>query len=187
MEDTGLSEEEAEKIAIAIDDFTCSGYIEIRAAQEAGKTSGTDAEHGKLLEKYIEKAPKWDGGEIYRLVELEEDDLYELLDAYEEEEPIHQYGTSSWTSSKKSIRKFVYSSEINGIYDDLDEKPIHVVFHARGTKQGTSVRHLSGIPDENEVIISKNARWKVTDAPYQMEERLFGETATIIYVECEEV
>lgn len=187
MEDTGLSEEESKKIAGAIDDFTGSGFSDIRSAQQAGKTSGVSAESGKLIEEYIKNAPKWDGGDLYRFIVLNEEDIYDLIAAYDEDSEIEQFGTSSWTSSKDTAKGFVYATGNSDMFDDFDEKPYYVVFHTSGTKQGTSVRCFSATPYENEVIISKDARWKLTGYPYEWEETFCGEKIKICYVECEEV
>ena len=118
---------------------------------QQGKTSDSYAQYAsKHLEKYIEKAPKWQG-EAFRGISIPASQLssYKVGDFI----TANNGASSSWTSrldgaieySGSRIHKADYKRVVLGTY-----KP----------KRGVSVNFLSPI-DEKEIVMSKNARFKI--------------------------
>lgn len=108
------------------------------------------AKQEQALEQYIEKAPKWNGGETFRGVKLSNEDL----EKYTIDSEHDMLGTSSWSSSEDVAKEFAGQGKLMGINS--------VVFHSNTQKNGTSVRHLSPLEYEDEVLVSKKSKYKVT-------------------------
>lgn len=154
----GVSEQEAKDMIKEVSGYTDGAATDMRIWQQGGKQwdmQELTPKEAKLMseqvEKYIEKAPKWKGGEIYRGIGISEDEAHKLLDDIAfSMKPLDMKGTSSWTSDKSIADDF---SEWNGA-------DVAVIFKAPGTKKGTSIDHISDF-SQSEVLVSKDARWDV--------------------------
>ena len=189
--DTGFDEETSGKIERAIYRFTNHNYDEIRVAQggtsyPARKEFMTDSEMAKwkeagdYIEKYIEKAPKFEG-EIYRGIRGES--VIDIMDKIKPNDIIDMKGTSSWSSEKK-----VAETRENG----------GITFYCKDVIKSTGVDHLSSMQGEKEVFVSKEARFRVKNigSDFVPKEKEFGWDAkqghfttnkTSLYVELEEI
>lgn len=158
MKELGCSEQEAKDMIKEVSGFTDGYATDMRTWQQGGKqwdmqdmTPKEAQRMSEQVERFIDKSPKWDGGEIYRGIGVSEDDANKILDDIAfSMKPFDMKGTSSWTSDKAIADDF---SEWNGA-------DVAIVFKAPGTKQGTSIDHISDF-SQSEVLVSKNARWDV--------------------------
>ena len=154
----GVSKEKAEEYDLAVAQYGGFSFGKIRKASYvggaefdeemfAGKMVTSANKIAKNLEEFIEKSPKWDG-DIYRGINLPRWTLSE----FKQGDIIDMQGISSWSSNAEVASRFAKKG--------LDEK---VIFHSKGTKQGTSIRHLARYTEEDEVMISAKAKWSITN------------------------
>ena len=162
-EATGCSNQKAIKIADAIENFSGIGYLNIRAVQTGEKKAGSYNyakfnHEGEMLESYIKDSPKWDGsGTLYRGIKVDKKTAADIIKKAQAGEPIDQKGTASWSSERSTAEGFAHW----GLKDSTKE---HIVFvMSGGTMKGTSIKHLSQISSENEVLVSKTQRSKATN------------------------
>lgn len=169
----GVDKETANRYVSAIDAYADERYSDIRAYQRGEKVNDQQEIAGiaEDIEEYIKKAPRWNGGETYRGIGLSDDDLskYTLGSVHD------MGGVSSWSSKEEIARQFAdhYHGEEVGI-DNA------VILHSKTQNKGTAIRHLSKYPGEkgeNEVIASKESRYKVID------KKMDGDGRTHIYME----
>ena len=156
----GVSEQEAKDMIKEVSGYTEGYATDMRSWQQYGDGYVLDTISPKeaktmseQVEKFIEKAPKWDGGEIYRGIGISEDEAHRMLDDIAfSMKPFDMKGTSSWTSDKSIADDF---SEWNGA-------DVAVIFKAPGTKKGTSIDHISEF-SQSEVLVSKDDGYLVIE------------------------
>ena len=141
----GVSEQEAFDYNAAVNDYTSISYEKIRRYQRGEQIEPwaleATAKRAELIEGYIERAPKWNGGKTYRGIGAESlPGIGDIID---------MGGTSSW------------SSRLDSALDYADYASKKIVFVSPSQSKGTSTKHLSYYPNENEVTVSKNAKYKV--------------------------
>lgn len=159
-----ITTKQAQDMYDAIYTYSGSKYKDIRAAQTGENKSAADIKMGKQIDAFIEKSPKWDGGEVYRGMSLNDGQKTLKKGA-----TIDMQGTSSW-SSKKEIANNYVRGDGNGY-----------IFVLPKTKQGTSVEHLSNFPGENEVLISSKATFQINDI--KTEKKRGKKPVTYVYLE----
>lgn len=152
QQDTGISEQEAKEVVAAINDYTLEGYTNIRAAQASGE-SGQYLDEAEAIERYIDAAPKFGEGDLYRGMSVPSD----FAQSFHVGDVIDNGGAlSSWTSNENVADNFAVSEAWGG-------KGAVLVIEG-GTQRGTSIKHLSANGrDEDEVLIPSSARYEVTD------------------------
>lgn len=152
--DLGISVEEATKYTDSILEFSDTEYRNIRHYQQGKVPDVVDGKNVKILsehiEEYIQKAPRWNGGETFRGVSLSDESLRALMPGYE----FDMEGSSSWTSVQTIAKEFVEKRV-------TPERPNPVVYHCKTQSKGTSIRHISVYEEENEVLCSKESKYKV--------------------------
>jgi len=137
----GADEKEAREMVNAINDFSKDDYKKIRQAQDENLQNEYRAK-ADLIEKYIDLAPNWEGGALYRGIPNNPN--------YAVGEVVDMKGVSSWSSLRSVADKF---SRMDGF-----------VFKVESAKKGTSINHLSlYMNQENEVICSALNQYKVTN------------------------
>lgn len=154
----GVSQQEAKDMIKEVSGYTDGYATDMRIWQQGGKQwdmqelTPKDAQRmSEQIEKFIDKSPKWDGGEIYRGIGVDEDTAHRMLDDIAfSGKPFDMKGTSSWSSDKSVADDF---ANWNGA-------DVTIVFKAPGTKKGTSIDHISDF-SQSEVLVSKDARWDV--------------------------
>lgn len=151
MQDTGMSDDDARAVVSAINDYTVDGYVEIRKAQADGY--GEKLEEAEVIERYIDAAPKYGEGDLYRGMVVQPD----YLESLSVGDVIDNGGAlSSWSSNEYVADNF---TSTQGPW----EKGVVMVIEG-GTQRGTSIKHLSANGrDEDEVIIPSSARYEITD------------------------
>lgn len=163
------------EIATAIKSYTGPNYSKIRQAQMgvlrdvSARVKDATIKDGDALEDFIRVSPKWNGGTAYRGMILETPDFDDLMRKIAEGAELDMQGTSSWTSSLKIAQSFArgYGSNVHD-----------VVIVNKGRLRGTSIRDISKVTSEEEILVSKHARFRVTGSK-QVEKTT--------YIEVEEV
>lgn len=150
--DTGMSEEDAQEVVSAINDYTIEGYQRIREAQVSGWPEDA-ADQAAAIEKYIDAAPKYGDGDLYRGMVVPDD----FAGSIQVGDVIDNGGAlSSWSSNENVADNFTSAGP-------WGEKGAVLVIEG-GTKRGTSIKHLSANGrDEDEVLIPASAQYEVTD------------------------
>ena len=144
---TGASQGEAREMNAAVRAFSSAYYEEIRAYQQTGVGESNIAKYAADVDKFIERAPKWNGGVTYRGIRLKPNEIA----AINVGDTIGQNGTSSWSTKVSTAESF---SGFGGAQA--------VIFVNEGIQRhGTSIKFTSLFAGENEVTASSKARWTV--------------------------
>lgn len=166
----GSTVQEAKDMFDAVQDFAASAYSGIRRAQRGEKASDIpelqkkyDSE-AKRIEGYIERAPKWGGGVTYRGMSLPSSVVKGLTVGGTFDVNL---GTASWSTQESTARSFSKSGSGSR----------HVVFVSQTQSKGTSIKHISYFAKENEVLVSKNAKYTITNISTKS-----GSPYTYVYV-----
>lgn len=99
------------------------------------------------VEEFIKKAPHWGGGDTYRGMNVP-NSVVENIKVGKEFD-INNGGSASWSTNSNKARNFS-----NG-----DETP--VIFRCPTQSKGTSIKPYSEFKTEDEVLVSKEARYVV--------------------------
>ena len=163
---TGLSESEAKSSIKAIEDYSTikgysiSNYASIRDVQQGKfKVDGRDLTKPeiskikssiKAIDQYVKKMPAFDGV-IHRGISFESKEeqssfLSKISKGYSLD------AMSSFSSSKATAKGFAESSSFG------------ILFVVKN-KSGASIRNLSEIKAEDEVLVPKGVKYKIADKP----------------------
>lgn len=149
----GVSPQIAKSAVPIIGNWSGSYYRPVREAQIAkneGKNfNQTHFEHGEVLEKFIAQAPKWNGGEVARGVHGQyAKDMYQHFKANQGSR--WSEGTTSSYSSREGVAKSFAG-------------PTGLIYHLKATQtpHATTIRHISGIGTEHEVLMSKHSEFTI--------------------------
>ena len=107
----------------------------------------------KVLEKFIADSPKWGGPPTYRGFYTSPERFERLITAMASGKELNLNGPSSWSTSKIAAEKFAKSKV------GLDGHS--VVLECKGPNRGTSIKALSNFQSEEEVLVSRQARYKI--------------------------
>jgi hypothetical protein len=151
----GVSLEKASNLDAAVKAYTGPLYDEILEAQV---NPNPQTKREKLLkaisnglEEYVERAPAWNGGTTYRGFTIKDRALF---DNYSVGDVIDNRGRlSSWSSNVDIAKQFANFSS---------NTQMSVIFVSKTQSMGTSIRHISRCWTEDEVLVSKNASFKIT-------------------------
>lgn len=157
----GVSREQARDYAEAVFQWSIDKYSVIRAHQQNPNENIEGKRQAELIEDYITKSPKWGGDTTYRGINNVSPETFEKLTTIGTQ--IDMNGTSSWSTNEATSWEFASEG---------------IVFVSKTQSLGTSIRHLARGRQENEVIVSKNAKYKVVNT---------GEFAGKTYVYLEEI
>lgn len=161
MEQTGCTIDEARVMRDAVNHFTFQWDYEIRHYQTGAKFTSHHnhsmqdiARDAKACDKYIDMAPKWNGGRTYRGIAVDDATMQKFKDAMTNGDEIDMLGTSSWSTDEDTSAEFAKSNA------GMDDKKL--IFYTDNPQYGTSITHLSHFNEkENEVLCSSKARWKI--------------------------
>ena len=162
QESTGVSYEEAELQYGSIARYGGMDYTRIRRAGYQGGSFaeettfiGTkDVTYGQMadyIEDFIDNSPKWES-EIYRGINLPKHELEQLKVGG----VINMQGVSSWTSNFEIAESYSFKN----IKKTGNQK---IILHSSGTKQGTSIKHLAHYDFEDEILVSRKAKWSISN------------------------
>lgn len=143
--EVGINVNEADARFNAIERYTGDNYSAIRKSQK----NGEDSEDAQKIEAYLATAQKYDG-RIYRGVQLNSvDDFYSR---YGKDGSIFKESSmNSWTSNTSIANDFAHTN---------DDRPVAVLFGVQN-KSGSSIRNISEEFSEEEVLVPKNAQYRI--------------------------
>ena len=154
----GISPDESMDVAQAIDRYTGPWYKDVRAYNQGSDLSRLDKDDKAIvvktsndLEKFIDAAPKWSGGPTYRGMTISNEAFDKFVMSAANGNIVHMGGTSSWSTD----------DYVAHLYSD-QRGDHHVVFVCNGPQRGTSIRDISAHRGEDEVLVSRHARYKIT-------------------------
>ena len=160
MKQLGIDERTARRYNDAVRSYSGNYYTEIRNYQKGRPQNASQADLdrykqlGEDLEQFIAQSPKWGGGTTYRGFHTSPERYEKLLADMASGKELDMGGTSSWSTNRSKAEQF--SSSGAGIDDWL------VVLECKGPNRGTSIRALSNYTEEDEVLVSRQARYKIT-------------------------
>lgn len=150
---TGVDRDTAEEMYDATTSFTDGFYKQIRTAGFKGSppASAYEKQQADLVDKMIEKAPKFDG-EVFRGIGTDPATAKQIIQKAKDGHLINQMGAASFSTDEKIAYNFAQGESEGAM----------IIFVTKGVQNGTSVRALSKYTNENEVLMSSQARWKPT-------------------------
>ena len=162
QKELGCTSSEATEYYGAIDRWSRSGYSAVRQYQQ-GKLSPENrldynevAQRAQAIEDYIENAPQWKGDPIYRGGWKPPEEgamlMQEIRDKIKSGGTMTMKGTASWSSDKGTSNKFMG--------DPIDEYSF--LYETKGNVKATSIKHMSAMASENEVLMSKTQEFTPT-------------------------
>jgi len=159
---------ECEMQVRAVCNFTYGWDYEIRQIQcgntsvvsRRGHTLKEMQERAESLERYIECAPKWNGGTTYRGMSLSNKELENIIEEFKNGEG-NMLGSASWSEEKKVSMGFAYDHIGETSQKFGDKKENAVLLYTKKHKRATPIRHISEFQGEMEVLSSKDVRWKL--------------------------
>jgi hypothetical protein len=154
---TGLSIGEAKKAVDAIHQFTASEYAGLRSLD---KSKGRKDPEIDAIYKFLDKAPKYKG-ELYRGINFTtKQELESYLKFIGDSKGIQLKAMSSFSSSKSIAEEFASGATGTGVGSGR----YGVILHVNSNKSGASIRKFSNLPEEDEVLVPKGAKYRVTSA-----------------------
>lgn len=163
---TGLSTSEAEDLADSVGAYTSIGYIDVRRYQNGLPVKrATAAKEAEGVERFIANSPKWDGGTTYRGVITDVEELPAMMEALANGGVIDMRGTSSWTTNRTIAEHFSL--------DQDDDRVLSIIFECHGKNRGSSIKAISQIPREDEILVSKDARYHITGTRQESKKIIF--------------
>jgi len=142
----GISESESAKVLAAVKRFTQTDYDEIRALQYQGKTSA-DIES---INTYLERMPKYQG-EIHRGKGFKSDE--------DRAKFIERIVTEGYTLPAMSS----FSSNVTVAQSYSGGEAASGILITVRNKSGVSVKALSQMQGEDEVLVPKGAKYKLIE------------------------
>lgn len=148
----GVDQSKAYDFWNAAMNYTGSWYSAVREHQQGLNDGKTAKKIADDLEEFISRSPKWDGGTTYRGLENLSPQTVQALTT--KGAVVDMKGISSWSTEKGRAESFAGHGKGS------------VLFSVDGQSKGTSTRHLSSFPSENEVTVSQRARYEVVSSKY---------------------
>ena len=147
QQEMGIDKATADRYLEGLEAFTGNDSWDLRKAIYNNDTKTEYYEKAVAVEDFIENSPKWAGGTVYRGISVPKD--FDVSQ-YKKGAVIDMMGMSSWSSSKLIADGF-----------SVGDKRVVFVNNRKKSKNGTSVKRLSDYKNEQEVLSSNKARWKV--------------------------
>lgn len=160
MQQLGIDADTAARYSEALEKYSGPFYKEIRDCQKGremnvrASTLDTYKRWGEDLEQFIAQSPKWGGGTTYRGFSTSPERYEKLLADMASGKELDMGGTSSWSTRRSKAEQF------SGSGAGLDDW--QVVIECKGPNRGTSIRAVSAYTEEDEVLVSRQARYKIT-------------------------
>lgn len=164
---------EAQEMSDAITNFSISSYDKVREAGFKGSppASAESKAEADLLDKYVDTAPKFDGT-VYRGIGVDAETGQALVEAAKNGNIINQMGAASFSTDRKISEDF---ADMNAPDDGMA-----ILYVSKGIQNGSSIKNISDIPGEDEVLMSSKARWKPTGVEPAI---IQGKNGYIVYCE----
>ena len=161
---TGMTETEAEIALNTITKFTMSGFIKIKKIEREG---GSDREV-EIVNNFIKKMPHY-RGMIYRGIPFCK--LEKLQGFLKNLDQNGGYGIDSMTS---------FTSD-EFVAEDYASSRYPVMMRIKNNHSGIAIEEFSALYAENEVLVPKGTKYRVTHIPEAIE------AGEILYIEMEEI
>ena len=168
---TGVKGQKVKDLHNAVHGFSHQWDYEIRKYQMGELTSDFKSKYeghtyeeikkkAENLEEYILRSPKWAGGKTYRGLCMSKKEADKLMERLSSKDGADMLGTSSW-STKRHNSEFFANDKL-GDYDyNGDVKDTAVMLTSKSQKRATSIKYISHYTHENEVISSKENRYRI--------------------------
>lgn len=156
----GIDSATASRYDEAVLSYTGSYYSNIRDYQKGRPQTARPAslklykQWGEDLEQFIDRSPKWGGGTSYRGFTTSPERFEKLMADMVSGKELDMGGTSSWSTKKSIAEKFSWTDDMVGRYQ--------VILECYGQNRGTSIQAVSRFFAEEEVLVSRHARYKIT-------------------------
>jgi SPP1 gp7 family putative phage head morphogenesis protein len=149
---TGFAGRESLEIARDVEYWGNHGYMDIREAQ-AKNLVGTPLKRAERLESFIDKAPGYEGW-VERGVKLTTPGLIDAFKNIKVGDIIGDNGLTSWTTDHNIAMGFSSVPAAQG--EGLILRTTSV-----GIQKATSIKGFTPFPNEEEIIVSKTAQFRV--------------------------
>lgn len=151
MEDTNFSSKKAADVVDAIRMWTTDAVPDIQKETQMGKKWAND------IEDFIAAAPKV-YGKLFRGSEITEQELGKYYKMKNDKTVFSDNAIRSWSTRSDVAVRFAKGGDA----EHDSSKKIKVTFRlVGGVMRGTPIAHLSMIPDQSEVIVSKKQKYRV--------------------------
>jgi len=171
----GVTVAEAEARFKAVNDYSGNAYDPIRKAQRDGIVSGQTAKKAERIEQYLASAKKYDG-QVYRGIKVASVDAF--LKRYGDVgSTFTEKSMNSWSSAYAVAEKFSFPKR---------GRPVSVRFTVTN-KTGASIKNISNHKAESEVLVGKNAQYRVAAIQTRSQKTPGGYTQTILDVKVEQL
>lgn len=148
-----VDKERATELVDGVSSYSDGYYDDIRAASRGEHADANSKKMAQDVEDFIKASPKWSGGQLHRGIKIYDmNDYAKILKNVQNGKPIDMRGMSSWSSDKDIAESFASGGK----------KHVVLITNGKSTKHGTSIRHLSQYPHEQEVLMSKDALFTPT-------------------------
>lgn len=133
----------------SIDEFSRKRYDEIRKDE-----SEYAKEANRSIDVLLENSPSYNGS-IYRGISVTKKELNQYIRYSKKGIPFDQKGLSSWSSEKKIADSFIRLDE---------DRNCGIMFIKEGVgfTNSTSIKHMSAFTEENEVLVHRKTKMKIT-------------------------
>lgn len=167
--DLNVSKEKAKDMVDALSAYSDGVFDAVRQASSGESNSAYFKDIADNCEDFITASPKWAGGVLYRGISLGNSDqtaLNDIIENASKGKPIDMKGISSWSSDESVAQSFAGKTNQWGT-------AIIFVTNGKSTSNGTSIKHLSQINDEEEVLVSNKAVFTPTKIEYKPDGRIY--------------
>lgn len=158
---TGMKTEEARSSLYAVSKFTSTHYTYYRETERTGKPMPNASDQSisamtqqvEAVNRYLDKMPKFDGS-VYRGLTFESQKIVDNFVKKLKEGNFYQIDAmSSFSSSIDVAKKFATPNS-------QAELP-SVAFKVLKNRSGVTIKSLSSLPEEDEVLVPKGAKYKL--------------------------
>ena len=168
---TGVKGRKVEDLFDAVHGFSHQWDYEIRKYQMGELTSDFKSKYkghtyeeikkkSENLEEYILRSPKWAGGKTYRGLCMSKKEADKLMERLSSKDGADMLGTSSWSTKRE--KSDVFARQWLGDEDDKgDVKDTAVMLTSKSQKRAASIKYISHYTEENEVVSSKENRYRI--------------------------
>jgi len=153
-----VSKEKATEMVDGVSNYSDGFYDDLRAASRGEQADEGTQKMAQDVEDFIKASPKWAGGQLHRGIKIYDmNDYAKILKSVQDGKPIDMRGMSSWSSDKDVAESFASAGK----------RHVILITNEKSTSHGTSIKHLSKYPHEQEVLMSKDAVF----TPTRMEQK----------------
>lgn len=167
-----ITPKQADQMWDSLTDYTGTSYKKIREAFLDPKNADSKSKRQlKEVDDVIKGSPKWNGGMLYRGINVSDD----ILASFTPGENIDMKGPSSWSSKQEKAENFTWGEGKK------------VMFLLPSTKKAASITHLSSMPSEKEVLAPSDAKYRIKSVEKKFQKTSSGKKEVYHHIELEEI